>query len=129
MIKLKSLLTEHKNGYSWLAPNGTFYPTGNHEHMAHMILLKLDLPPEERDKIENDPYDLMYKRGFLRVVNLHNYNTNLKDIYTSNRYHRPTNAQIRALTDLAIDGGYGKVVFAKDDKDHFTIWDKDHQLE
>lgn len=128
MIKLKSLLTENINDYSWLSPTGTFYPTDDHEQTAKMILSKMNLSPMERDGIEYTPYELMYKYKYLRVVNMTN-GWGTRDIYATNRYHNPNNAQIRALTDLAIENEYAKVVFTKDRKEYFTIWDRDHQLE
>ncbi len=129
MIKLKSLLSEHINDYSWLAPDGTFYPSHDHVRMAKIILLKMNLSPMERDGIEYAPYELMFKYGFLRVTNISNYITGKHDIYANNRYNTPTNAQARALTNLAIEGGFGKVVFTKVRDDYFTIWDSAHKLE
>ena len=128
-LQNEHLISEHINDYSWLAPNGTFYPTNDHERTAKIILLKMNLSPMERDGIEYTPYELMYKHGFLRVTNMRNHSTDKRDIYANNRYNAPNNVQSRALVDLAIENGYGKVVFTKDKNDYFTIWDKDHQLE
>jgi len=128
MINLKSLLKEHINDYSWLSPDGIFYPTYDHEYTAKTILKKMNLSPMDREGIEYTPYDLMYKFKFLRIVNMIN-NLGNKDIYATNRYNLPTQKQIRVLTDLAIENEYGKVVFTKDKNEYFTIWDNSQQLE
>lgn len=124
-----AVLNEHINDYSWLAPNGTFYPTHDHEYTAKQILRKLPLSPMDRDGIEYTPYELMYKYKFLRVVNMRNSSGEGQDLYANNRYNAPTNTQIKALTDLAIEQGYNKIVFVKDKNEYFVIWDKSHQLE
>lgn len=129
MIKLKALLTEHFNDYSWLSPNGTFYPTNDHERTAKELLKRMSLSPLDKDGIEYTPYELMYKFKFLRVVNMKNSLGEGKDIFVTNRYNTPTQSQLRALIDLAIEHGYNKVVFTTGRNDQFTLWDKSHQLE
>lgn len=128
MIKLKHLLTEHPNDYSWLSPDGRFYPTHDHEYTAKLILLKMPLSPMDREGIEYTPYELMYKFKFLRIVNMTN-NEGEKDIYATNRYNLPTPTQVKVLTDFAIENKYSKVMFTADRKEIKTIWDKSHHLE
>lgn len=128
MIKLKNLLTEHPNDYSWLSPDGKFYPTHDHEQTAKSILYRMTLSPMDKEGIEYTPYELMYKFKFLRIVNMSN-NEGDRDIYATNRYNLPTNSQIKALTDFAIEHNYGKVIFTKDKNEIFTIWDRSHRME
>lgn len=127
-LQNEQFISEHINDYSWLAPDGKFYPTHDHEQTAKSILYKMSLSPMDKAGIEYDPYNLMYKHKFLRIVNMAN-NEGERDIYATNRYNLPTNIQIKALTDFAIEHNYSKVIFTKDRREHFTIWDKAHRLE
>lgn len=129
MIKLKTLLIEHINDYSWLSSDGTFYPTDDHERTAKILLRQMKLSPMERDGIEYTPYEIMYRHNFLRITNILDRSNNRRDLYANNRYNTPTNYQTRALTDFAIEHEYNKVIYVKDKGEYFTIWDRSHHLE
>ena len=128
MIKLKSLLLEHINDYSWLSPTGIFYPTDDHERTARHLLKQMQLSQMDRDGINYISYELMYKFKYLRITNIKN-SFGGKNILATNRLNSPTNEQIRVLINFAIEHNYDAVIYVKDKTEYFTIWDKSHQLE
>lgn len=124
MIKLKSLLLEHPNEYSWLSPNGTFYPTHDHVRTAKQILTTLNA---HKDAIEYSPYESLWERRYQRITNM--YNADGTEIYTHNPYYPPNPIQERVLINMAIENGCSGVFYEKAGQKFITLWDKNSQLE
>jgi hypothetical protein len=129
MIKLKTLIIEastKRDAFSWLSPEGKFFPVSiTHQDIADKL-----------SKAE-DPLDDLFSKGWQRVRNSDiatDYpSSSVNDLYTFNPDKMPNRIQLAKLIDLAIEYGYDNLYYDKGyDYDGIplkTLWSSKNTLE
>jgi uncharacterized membrane protein (UPF0127 family) len=100
-----SLREARRPDYGWLTPDGKFLPCTTN----HLEFLK-------KHGLAGSYEEAMYK-GFVRITFFHN------DLFGCNYYLRLKPQQKTELRNLAIEGGYDRLVF-DNGKDDIVLWSK-----
>jgi len=126
MIKLKNLLLEANNDiaanrYSWLNPRGVFIPTNNHVITAEQIIKLYNL---QYDQSSEDVYDVLWKLGYMRIINFGN------GLVVHNKYKIPNDIQLKKLVQLADSAGDVEIEYDNGKRAGLQLlWSKNNMME
>lgn len=107
--------------YSWQKPDGDFLPVkASHNIDAYLFHISA-----EEKKSRNDVFEILWKRGWQRVV------PNFADeiLYVTNKFALPNDRQKTALLHLAIEKGFDAVKWTDGAGKSKILWSKRDRLE